>query len=61
MRTFLPFKFETLTFICIPKYFIYSIVLISVMKRKKVINIALKSEMAQIFLDTLFLQMTQLL
>jgi hypothetical protein len=61
MRTFLPFKFETLTFTCIPKYFIYSIVLISVMKRKKVINIALKSEMAQIFLDTLFLQMTQLL
>jgi len=37
------------------------VVLIRVIKEKKVINIVFKSEMAQIFWDTFFLQMVQLL
>jgi len=37
------------------------VVLIRVIKEKKVINIVLKSEMAQLFWDTFLLKMTQLL
>jgi len=40
---------------------VVKVVLICVMIEKKVINIVLKSEMGQFFLDNIFLQMTWLL